>query len=230
MGTNSGNFLLDTLPPPQRASLIESSEHRRLPVGTLIYAQNGPMDEVIFLTSGLASHVLLLSDGTTGEASVTGKGEVVGLPAWLGDSTSHTETSMQVAGEGFVLPTRIFLQTAAAHPELRVCLLEQAAQTIRMLSQTVVCNVEHRATPRLARWLRSVQVRLGADDFTLTHEFLSQMTGVRRPTATLSALELRDAGLIEYRRARIHVNDGDALAAAACECGAEIDRPYLPLH
>lgn len=229
MGTNSGNFLLDALPQSQRAALLESSHHRQLPLGTLIYAQNGPMDEVVFLTSGLASHVLLLSDGTSGEASVTGRGEVVGLATWLGDRRSHTETSMQVAGEGYVVPMRFFLGMAAGCDELRACLLQQAAQTIRTLSQTVVCNVEHRATPRLARWLRSVQVRLGVDDFTLTHEFLSQMIGVRRPTATLSALELRDAGLIGYRRARIHINDGKALAAAACECGAETDRGYLPL-
>lgn len=230
MGTGSGNFLLDALPECQRDALVQSSQHRQLPLGTRIYAQNGPMDDVVFLTSGLASQVLLLSDGTSGEASVTGRGEVVGLAAWLGDSSSHTETSMQVAGDGFVLPMRIFLEMAAGRAELRACLLKQAAQTIRTLSQTVVCNAEHKATPRLARWLRSVQVRLGANDFTLTHEFLSQMIGVRRPTATLSALELRDAGLIDYRRARIHIIDGKALAAAACECGAETDRGYLPLN
>ena len=73
------------------------------------------------------------------------------------------------------------------------------------VSQIAACNRLHEIDQRLARWLLMTQDRVGTDVFPLTHEFLSQMLGVNRSTVTICAGILQEAGLIEYRRGRVHV-------------------------
>jgi CRP-like cAMP-binding protein len=221
-----GNRLLNALPQDERATLLESSEHVELPFRTQLYEQGGEMAHVIFLTSGMASEVMTLTDGSGVEACLLARSEMVGLETWLGASTSHTSVFMQAAGSGFRLPADKFLAIAAASPQLGVRLRRQAGATIRALAQTTACNLRHESTTRLARWLRSVQVRLTTNELPLTHELLSIMLGVRRPTVSLSASELRDEGLIAYRRGSISILDTDRLGARACECGDVVDELY----
>ena len=47
---------------------------------------------------------------------------------------------------------------------------------------------------------------------------LSQMWGVQRSSVTLVALKLQEAGLINYRRGRIHILEVEALEDASCIC------------
>jgi hypothetical protein len=57
-------------------------------------------------------------------------------------------------------------------------------------------------------------------------EFLAQMPGVRRPTVSIAAGMLQQAGMIRYVRGRIRVLDRERLQSAACECYALIRREY----
>jgi CRP-like cAMP-binding protein len=43
--------------------------------------------------------------------------------------------------------------------------------------------------------------RVGSDEFPLTQEFLAQMLGVRRPSVTVVAGILQQAGFIRFHRA-----------------------------
>ena len=80
------------------------------------------------------------------------------------------------------------------------------------------CNRLHGAERRLARWLLMTHDRVGSDDLHLTHEFLAEMLGTTRSTATLALGALRRAGLVRTRLGRITVLDRAGLEAAACEC------------
>ena len=61
-------------------------------------------------------------------------------------------------------------------------------------------------------------VRLGADAFDLTHEFLGTMLGVRRASVTDVLHPLQAAGLVGHSRARLTVLERPRLEAAACDC------------
>jgi hypothetical protein len=71
--------------------------------------------------------------------------------------------------------------------------------------------------------------RLGADEFPLTHEYLSEMLGVRRPSVTVAAGALRQAGLIEYHRGVVTILDRPRLEEAACECNRVTAEEYRRL-
>jgi CRP-like cAMP-binding protein len=64
--------------------------------------------------------------------------------------------------------------------------------------------------------------RLGAAEFPLTQEFLSNMLGVRREGVSKAASALQAARLIRYSRGMITVLNRRGLEAKSCECYAII--------
>jgi DNA-binding transcriptional regulator YhcF (GntR family) len=60
--------------------------------------------------------------------------------------------------------------------------------------------------------------RVPSDEFTITHEFLALMLGVRRQTVSAVASELCSQGWIVYRRGCIEIVDRAGLEGATCEC------------
>src|SRR6516164_2552889 len=92
------------------------------------------------------------------------------------------------------------------------------------VQQTAACNALHPVEARLSRWLLQARDRLESNTVKLTHEFLSQMLGVRRTTVTVVANMLQQAGLIRYHRGHIEIVDRRGLEARACECYEAIRR------
>jgi len=70
--------------------------------------------------------------------------------------------------------------------------------------------------------------RVEGDEFPVTHDFLSQMLGVRRATVTEAVSSLQADGLLEYERGWMRVKDRAGLERVSCECYAivrsEFDR------
>jgi Mn-dependent DtxR family transcriptional regulator len=65
-----------------------------------------------------------------------------------------------------------------------------------------------------------------SNDLSLTQEFLAQMLGVRRTSVSLVAGELQRAGLIKYRRGKIHLEDVEGIRDCACECYENVRLHY----
>jgi CRP-like cAMP-binding protein len=96
-------------------------------------------------------------------------------------------------------------------------------------AQAVACNRRHGMDERCARWLLATHDRVGGDRFPLTHDFLAAMLGTRRPSVTVAAGMLQQAGLIRYSRGRITVLDRAGLEAASCECYAVLREQHARL-
>src|SRR3954469_18750382 len=72
------------------------------------------------------------------------------------------------------------------------------ATLIAQMMQSTACNLTHPVQQRCARWLLLTHDRMHGQDFHLSHEFLAIMLGVQRPTVTVVAGALQQAGLIKY--------------------------------
>jgi Mn-dependent DtxR family transcriptional regulator len=68
--------------------------------------------------------------------------------------------------------------------------------------------------------------RLYSDELILSHEFLSQMLGVRRSGVTETAHLLEKKGLIKCSRKKIQIVDWQGLEEAFCECYEVIKQEY----
>jgi CRP-like cAMP-binding protein len=86
------------------------------------------------------------------------------------------------------------------------------------VAQLAACNRLHDIEQRLGRWLLMCQDRIDSQLLPLTHEFLAQMLGTGRPSVSLAARELEDAGLIENLRGSVKILNRKGLEQAACEC------------
>jgi hypothetical protein len=64
------------------------------------------------------------------------------------------------------------------------------------------------------------------DEFSMTHELIANILGVRREGITKSAGKLREAGLIRYGRGRISAIDRRGLEQRTCECYSVIQGEY----
>ena len=65
-----------------------------------------------------------------------------------------------------------------------------------------------------------------ADLLLLTQEFLAQMLGVTRPSVSIVAHTLQQAGLIKYSRGRVQILNVEGLQEGTCECYATVKAHY----
>jgi Mn-dependent DtxR family transcriptional regulator len=70
---------------------------------------------------------------------------------------------------------------------------------------------------RVCRWLLVIQEK-AANEFPATQDFLSSVLGVKRPTISLVAHSLQEAGLISYHRGVVRIANRAGLEKSACEC------------
>jgi CRP-like cAMP-binding protein len=127
------------------------------------------------------------------------------------------------SGQAFELPVDVFLQQLETSKALRQLVLRYALSEHYLSAQSVGCNRFHELSERAARWLLTLQDRTDVTELAITHEFLSQMLGVQRPTVTLALGTLERAGLLErLGRGHLRILDRETLEAAACECYARV--------
>jgi CRP-like cAMP-binding protein len=151
------------------------------------------------------------------DAATVGFEGMVGIPLVLGESLIPYEVTVQVAGEGLRLSADAFLHLLHEDDALRNVLLRYIEVVLIQTTRTAACNQLHRVEERLARWLLHSHDWVWKDRFRLTQDFLAAMLGVRRPSVSLAAGALQEAGLIRYRRGVITIADREGLEAAACE-------------
>ncbi|HEX5937862.1 MAG TPA: helix-turn-helix domain-containing protein [Actinomycetota bacterium] len=91
------------------------------------------------------------------------------------------------------------------------------------------CNAVHNLNERCACWLLLTHDRVDSDTFDLKQEFLAVMLGVQRPSVSISAGTLQEAGLIAYRRGSITILHREGLEEATCPCYEMIRSEYSRL-
>ena len=214
----TGNRLLDRLPRNEYKTLLPQLDTISFGQEDEVCAQNGRLAFVYFPTNGVFSSVILMQDGERIEATAIGKEGMVGVPAILGLDFSPDTTALFVPGECLRLSVASLIQAVKPGRELDRLLRRYAAYSLGNAKQSVACNALHSVEERMCRLLLTTQDRVGKDEFSLTHELLSVMLGVRRQSVSSVAGTLQKAGFIAYRHGVMRVVDREGLEAASCEC------------
>jgi CRP-like cAMP-binding protein len=159
-----------------------------------------------------------MQHGDAIETATVGREGAIGSLAGFGQRRSHTRAIVQVPGTALRMRTARFRKAAEESPAIRDLICRYCETMLIEVQQTAACNALHDVEARLSRWLLQAYDRTDRNTIRLTHEFLSQMLGVRRPTVTVVAHMLQRAGLIRYHRGNIEILDRAGLEARACEC------------
>lgn len=217
-GKAIANVILLSLPEVEYARLRPFLEPIDLPQYQILYEPAEKIEFAYFLNDGMASIVALDSDGRSVEVGIVGREGMVGMPLMMNFQRGTFRAIMQMAGSGARIRADEFEEVLAASSELASQLGKFALMHGMQTAQLAACNRLHDIDQRLIRWLLMCQDRVDSQLLPLTHEFLAQMLGTGRPSVSLAAGVLEDAGLIENLRGTVRVLNRKNLEAAACEC------------
>lgn len=216
--TSVNNRLLASLPREEYERLVPYLEPVFLDFKRELYQPNVPIDFVYFPLDGVYSLLSLTSEGDLIEVGTVGNEGMVGLPVFLGARQIPGIAMSQVPGNALRMRAKD-LQNQVTHGTSLYDVLHRYTQALfNFISQSALCNRVHSIEQRCCRWLLLTRDRVGTDEFPLTHEFLSQMLGVRRAGVSEVASRLQNAGFISYRYGKMMVLDRAGLEATSCEC------------
>jgi CRP-like cAMP-binding protein len=178
------------------------------------------LEYVYFPNSGVASIITVLTDGRMVETATVGWEGMIGFEALLsGNPVSQGEALLQVAGTTLEkLSVKELRSELSRHGALDELLGRYATAMVRQMMQSTACNALHQVEQRCARWLLMTHDRVDSKSFKLSHEFLSMMLGVTRPSVSIVAGKLQAEGLIAYGHGVVRIVDRAGLEATTCEC------------
>ena len=224
------NRLLAALPPDEFTRLTARMTTVTLGHKDFLYRAGGPIDHVYFPLTGVLSAVVVMADGASAEVAAIGSEGMIGAAVALGAARSAEQVFCQVPpAECRRMPAAEFAAECAKGGPLRDVIHVYLRGFLAASAQLTACNCLHPIDERCARWLLMCQDRVASDEFTLTHEFLAVMLGVRRATVSVAASSLQSAGMITYRHGRVKVLDRPALEEAACECYRAMRDAFNPI-
>ena len=211
------NWLLASLPRAEYEALLPDLQSVQLEHKQVLSRPDEPVEHLYFPRGAVISMLVAMEDGQTVEGATIGYEGLAGLPVFLGDGNAQDEAICQVAGPCARMGADRFRAACQRSPVLHDQLHRYTLALMGQLMRTAGCNRAHPMDERCARWLPMTAERVGADEFALTQEFLAAMLGVRRPSVTVAAGLLQQAGLIRYRRGIVTIVDRERLEQAACE-------------
>jgi CRP-like cAMP-binding protein len=216
------NRLLAALPKKEYGRLFPKFKTVSLVLGEELYDSGDAIKYVYFPNDSIISLISEGSEASWLEVGMVGNEGMAGLPVFMGVGSSSTRAVVQGSGTAMRMSSAAVRTEANRLGGLHRLLHRYSHSLLTQVSQSSVCNRFHLVDARLARWLLMTKDRLGAEEFPLTQEFLSNMLGVRREGVSKAAGALQEARLISYSRGLITLLDRQGLEAKSCQCYAII--------
>lgn len=217
-----GNLLLRFVDGQDAADAVRL-RRRAYNVGEVVLSTDAAThDRVVFPMSATLSEFMSMRDGAMVESATMGREGMCGIEAILGMERRAIDVIATLAGNVVEVSVPELLALADRVPAFRSMLLRNAAYQLGSGRILAACNALHDTRSRLARWLLSADDRLTTPTFFITHETMSAVLGVRRPSVTLAALDLQRSGALTYSRGTVGITNRSALAEWSCECYLEM--------
>lgn len=215
--TGIRNRLLSLQSPDDFRLLAAHLEPIDMPRGFLLAAKDEPLSHYYFPESGIGSIIAVSPEGTRAEAGLVGFDGLSPVTAIMGAKTVPYEIVMQIGGDGHRIPVDEFSRIFSERVELRRLVMCFAHTMFIQTAYTALSNAIHQVDERLARWILMCHDRTDGDEIALTHDFLSIMLAVRRPSVTTALHVLEGNRLIVSERGLITVRDRKGLEAFASD-------------
>jgi CRP-like cAMP-binding protein len=216
------NDLLGAIPKAERDLLLSAAEYIGLERRRLLVESEGQVTHAWFIVDGIASILSVMADGTAVETATIGRDGMIGFQIFHDVDIATEQTMMQVPGAAYRVPRDRLREMLPQLPALNHRLHRFAVFLFSFAAQNSGCNRKHPVEMRCARWLLTVAENLKRPELDLTHEFMSQMLGVRRATVTDTLSSFEERGFITTKRRQITLLDVEGLAGVTCECHAVI--------
>ena len=227
--STTSNAILTRLSDGDFALLAPALRRVECPQSMSLIERGTTIRDVFFMEDGVASVVVSSPEGQTTEAGLIGREGFVVPAVVLGSDRVMTNVNIQVAGSAHSIDRLTLLDAVARSASLRDTLIRFAQVMMVQTTYTLLANAVHQIDERLARWLLMCHDRLPGDNLRLTHEFMSIMLSVRRPSVTNALHVLEGNGYIKADRGDVTIVDRAALEAFAADAYGQPEAEYRRL-
>lgn len=200
-----------------------------LPKGFVLAEPDKPITAVYFPEASIGSIIATSPDGLECEAEVIGRDGLIPLAVLLGADSSPHRMMVQVPDGGYHIERFAFMRAFDASATLRNLGLRFIQIMSLQTAFTALSNAVHPVDERLARWLLMCHDRCASDDIQLTHEFMSVMLAVRRPSVTTALHVLEGNGFIRSDRGYVTILNRKALEDFAGDAYGRPEAEYRRL-
>jgi CRP-like cAMP-binding protein len=220
------NNLLWRLPEASLQRIAPHLEKVQLPRWHQLSSPHQTMEHAYFFESGIASVVIRSPEGQCSEIGLIGRDGMYPASAILDVDADPFSVHMQIQGEALRIATPTLKAIMAEDREVHR-LLACYIQTLAVQqAYTSLSNAVHQIGERLARWILMCHDRVDGMEISLTHEFMSMVLAVRRPSVTTALHVLEGKKLIYSERGVVSVRDRAGLVAFARDAYGESEREY----
>jgi PAS domain S-box-containing protein len=216
------NRILSGLRSDEFVRMQPHCERVDLAAGSVLLEASQPITHVYFPETAVVS---LRSSGSALRApqiAMVGSEGLVGLSVFLGVPQPFERAVVLSGGTAVRMAATAFAATLGGSAAAEALVRRFAQTQLELIARSSACVGKHDIAQRCAREMLMLHDRVEGDELLLTHLVLSEVLGVRRPSATVAAESLRAAGAIEYARKRIRIVDRSRLEELACPCYAEL--------
>ena len=220
------NILLRTMSADDFALLAPHLMTCKEGKGALLVEKDAPIEHIWFLDTGIGSIVTVSAEGHLVESGLFGREGFAPVAAALGGDRSLNRIIIQVADDCHRIEIGAFRRAIAQSRSLHDLLLRYVQALSVQSAYTALTNAVHPIEERLARWLLMCYDRWDGNDLPLTHEFMSIMLAVRRPSVTTSLHVLEGNGFIRAERGCVTIRDRAGLEEFAGDGYGPPEREY----
>ena len=222
----SVNHLLNSLDPAAFERVAKKLKRVKLRTKEVVYKPNEPIDHVLFPENAVLCLMTVMSNGDTIEAATVGREGASWISASVGAPSMPCETIVVIEGTALRLPIADLDRELKENGHFRDVLTEYSHALLIASMRTSACNGLHGLQQRCARWMLMTVDRVGSDRFAVTKEFLAQLLGTNRPTASTLVSVFEKAGILNVDGRWVTLADRNRLKEAACECYEIIRQNY----
>jgi CRP-like cAMP-binding protein len=201
------NCLLSGLAPTDYGLLQPYLEAVPFTKDMVLEESDEPFKHAFFPNTGITSIMAITRTGDRIEAGLFGREGMSGTPILLGADRSPLKTIIQIPGEGYRIDVGALRGAIEQSRALHMYLLRFCQAMVAQTAFTTLANVSHPVEVRLARWLLMAHDRTDGNDVGLTHEYMSVMLAVRRPSVTAALHILEGNHFIETARGMVMIRD-----------------------
>ncbi|TCL66339.1 Crp/Fnr family transcriptional regulator [Rhizobium sp. BK251] len=225
----SDNFLLGAMDGDALDFIRPSLERVTLGRSSILLKPSTSADYCYFPVSGLASIVISSRSGNSSEVGIVGREGVIPIAPLCESGRSPFKILMQIEGDAYRVRLRTLVELARSNNSARSLFNQYAQSFLLQAAYTALGNAIQTIEERLARWILMCQDRLRDERIPVTHEFLSLMLSVRRPSVTVALHALEGRRLIRSERNLVAVRSRSGLEAFASDSYGLAEQEYCRL-
>ena len=211
------------------ARLAPNLEKVQLAKGVVLVGSDESIEHAYFLDSGIGSIIATSPEGLEVEAGLFGRDGVAPASLLLSSDISTHRILIQVPDDAWRIAKTPFLVAVEESASLRKLLLRYAQTLSVQTGCTALSNAVHPVDQPLPRRIQIYHDPSTRPEKTLTHEFMSIMLAVRRPSVTTALHVLEGNGYIYTERGIVVVRDRKGLEDFAADAYGKPEALYRDL-